>query len=67
MQRSGGSREGVSFAREDDFEVSFVSLMSIHDARHKKTDLKVFVVVIPKEGWARVAIPLLVGHRLFII
>ncbi len=23
------------------------------DARHEKTDLKVFVVVIPKEGWAR--------------
>ncbi len=26
-----------------------------HDARHKKTDLKVFVFVIIKEGWARVA------------
>ena len=25
------------------------------DARHEKTDLKVFVVVIPKEGWARLA------------
>ena len=25
----------------------------IHDARHEKTDLKVFVVVIPKEGWVR--------------
>ena len=25
----------------------------VFDARHKKTDLKVFVVVIPKEGWAR--------------
>ncbi len=24
------------------------------DARHEKTDLKVFVDVIPKEGWARV-------------
>ena len=23
-----------------------------YDAHHKKTDLKVFVVVIPKEGWA---------------
>ncbi len=23
-----------------------------NDARHEKTDLKVFVVVIPKEGWA---------------
>ena len=26
---------------------------------HEKTDLKVFVVVIPKEGWARVAAPIL--------
>ncbi len=36
------------------------------DVRHEKTDLKVFVVVIPKEGWARVAAPilLLVWHRL---
>ncbi len=34
---------------------------------HEKTDLKVFVGVIPKEGWARVAAPilLLVRHRLF--
>ena len=28
-----------------------------HDVCHKKTDLKVFVVVISKEGWARVAVP----------
>ncbi len=26
---------------------------------HEKTDLKVFVVVIPKEGWVRVAAPIL--------
>ncbi len=26
---------------------------------HEKTDLQVFVVVIPKEGWARVAAPIL--------
>ncbi len=25
----------------------------LFDACHEKTDLKVFVVVIPKEGWAR--------------
>ena len=25
------------------------------DGCHEKTDLKVFVIVIPKEGWARVA------------
>ncbi len=32
-----------------------------HAMRHEKTDLKVFdfVVVIPKEGWARVAAPIL--------
>ena len=24
-----------------------------HDARHKKTNLKVFVVVIPKERWVQ--------------
>ncbi len=35
-----------------------------YDTRHEKTDLKVFVVVIPKEGWASVAAPiiLLVRH-----
>ena len=42
-------------------------LQGTYDARHEKTDLKVFVVVIPKEGWARVAAPilLLVWHRLW--
>ncbi len=30
-----------------------------YDACHEKTDLKVFVVVMPKEGWARVAVPIL--------
>ncbi len=29
------------------------------DTRHEKIDLKVFVVVIPKEGWASVAAPTL--------
>ncbi len=40
---------------------------SIFDAHREKIDLKVFVVVIPKEGWARVAAPtlLLVWHQLF--
>ncbi len=35
------------------------------DMRHEKTDLKVFVVVIPKEGWARPCAPihLLVWQR----
>ncbi len=38
----------------------------MYDARHKKTDLKAYVVVIPKEGWERVAvyILLLIWHRL---
>ncbi len=31
----------------------------IHDACHEKIDLKVFVVVIRKEGWAHVAVPIL--------
>ncbi len=37
------------------------------EVRHEKTDLKVFVVVIPKVGWARMAAPilLLVWHQLF--
>ncbi len=30
-----------------------------YDARHEKIDLKIFVVVIPKEGWARMAAPIL--------
>ena len=29
------------------------------DARHEKTDLKVIVIVIPKEGRACVAVPIL--------
>ncbi len=29
------------------------------EVRHEKTDLTVFVVVIPKEGWARMAAPIL--------
>ncbi len=32
---------------------------TIYEARHEKTDLKVFVVVIPKEGWAHMAAPIL--------
>ncbi len=36
-----------------------VSCTCTYDARHKKTDLEVFVVVIPKEGWARMAAPIL--------
>ncbi len=27
----------------------------LNEARHEKIDLKVFVVVIPKEGWAHMA------------
>ncbi len=32
--------------------------LDINDTCHEKTDLKVFVVVIPKEVWARVAAPI---------
>ncbi len=32
---------------------------STYDAFHEKTDLKILVVVIPKEGWARVPAPVL--------
>ncbi len=41
----------------------------LHDVRHEKSDLKVFVIVLPKEGWARVAVPnlLLVWHRLSVL
>ena len=30
-----------------------------YEACHEKTDLKVFVVVIPEEAWACVAVPIL--------
>ncbi len=42
-------------------------LVFMHEARHEKTDLKVFVVVMPKQGWAHVPAPilLLAWHRLF--
>ena len=36
------------------------SRVRIGDARHDKTDLKVFVVVIPKEGLAGPSLPILV-------
>ena len=29
-----------------------------YDTRHEKTDLKVFVVAVPKEGWACMAAPI---------
>ncbi len=32
------------------------------DVRHEKTDPNVFVVVIPKEGWARPRAPILRAH-----
>ncbi len=35
--------------------IKYQKIKDINDARHEKTDLKVFVVVvvIPKEGWAQ--------------
>ncbi len=36
-----------------------ISAPEANEVCHEKTDLKVFVVVIPKEGWVRVAAPIL--------
>ncbi len=33
--------------------ISTILHQAAYDARHEKTDLKIFVVVTPKEGWAR--------------
>ncbi len=38
---------------------SHILVASVSDPRHEKTDLMVFVVVIPKEGWTYVAVPIL--------
>ncbi len=35
------------------------NVTNLIDMRHEKTDLKVLVVVIPKEGWARPRAPIL--------
>ena len=45
----------------------FMKLEKTYDMHHKKTDLKGFGVVIPIEGWAHVAAPilLLVWHWIF--
>ena len=37
----------------------YIIITQKNDARHEKTDLKVFAIVIPKEGWTRVAAPIL--------
>ncbi len=63
---SGAPSEGQTY----EYAKTLLSLMTkeIHpegkgaytfDVCHEKTDLKVFVVVIPKEGWARMAAPIL--------
>ncbi len=36
-----------------------LNVSKLSDTCHEKTDLKVFVVVIPKEGWAREVAPIL--------
>ncbi len=44
--------------RQPDGECFLIPMSTmINDARHEKTDLKVFVVVIPKEGWVLPVIP----------
>ncbi len=45
-------REKMAQAAEKRRSLSF-------DAQHEKTDFKVYVVVVPKEGWAHVAAPIL--------
>ncbi len=40
-------------------EIAGIDIVCLVDACHKKTDLKVFVIVIIKEGWASVAAPIL--------
>ncbi len=41
------------------FCLSLLLIVNLFEVCHEKTDLKVFVVVIPKEGWARVAMLIL--------
>ncbi len=40
-------------------ERDYQCMQCVSDVRHEKTYLKFFVVVIPKEGWARVSVPIL--------
>ncbi len=52
LRRSIMSTSGNMFS-------NIFQLIASFDVRHEKTDLKAFVVVIPKEGWASVAVPIL--------
>ena len=40
-------------------DIHDTAVTEILDVCHERTDLKVFVVVIPKEGWEHVAAPIL--------
>ena len=40
--------------KPETLQVPYILLcIAMYDTRHEKTDLKVIVVVIPEEGWAR--------------
>ncbi len=43
----------------DSLDIQLSDVVLLYDTLHEKTDLKVLVVVMPKEGWARVASPTL--------
>ncbi len=47
--------EGVNSKAKRGVNIFLLMLRLVFDARHEKTDLKIFVVVISKEGWARMA------------
>ncbi len=41
-------------------QISDLSLIKPYEVCHEKADLKVFVVVMPKEGWAQKYVPSIV-------
>ena len=58
---SGGSVVTMMFSKvfyHKPIRDNIVSTLPLYDACHEKTDLKVFDVVIPEKGWARVAVPI---------
>ncbi len=60
MTTAGGEKKLKKLAHDDSDSDSYSDVSSsLSDTRHEKTDLKFFVVVIPKEGWAHVAAPIL--------
>ncbi len=56
---------GLSFQSQNQRKVfrCFVCWLPSYDMHYEKTDLKVFVVVIPKDGWACAVAPILLLRR----